>query len=315
MIKKVVLLTAVLFLVGCSNNSQNNNSQASSQGESSVQSQSEEEDKRINVVLLSGQSNMEGNTNSIGYITPSNGFTNEQISSINAGYDDILINYISYYKGTPNIVNKSNGFTKTELGQGNPSGNMRFGPEIGIAETLHNNGYGDKVVLIKCGIGASMLTPQANEWMGSKAPYYTQFTDLIDESLMDLEEQGYEPVIKAFCWMQGESDAGNSSYTASYASNLETFVYQFKDKYADYQEEDFRFIDAHISTSSVWTYAEQMNAQKDKFANENDWAVTIDTNAAGLQVGSPGGDQYHYNAYSEFKLGLLFGEEILNALQ
>ena len=271
--------------------------------------------KDLSVILLSGQSNMEGNTNSTGLITTENGFTTDEVTSVKAGYDGIKINYISYYKGSPSNVNQSNGFVKTKLGQGNPSGSVRFGPEVGIAETLHNNNYDDKVVLIKCAVGASYLAPEANEWMG-EAPYYKQFTSLIDKSLSKLIEDGYNPKIKAFCWMQGEADGGNSTYASKYASNLDTFVQQFRTRYASYQDDNgFGFIDGYISTSSVWKYATQINQQKQNYANSHGRSVTIDTNAAGLKVGDPGGDKYHYNVYSEFKLGKLFGEEIINFIK
>ena len=271
--------------------------------------------KDLSVILLSGQSNMEGNTNSTGLITTENGFTTDEVTSVKAGYDGIKINYISYYKGSPSNVNQSNGFVKTKLGQGNPFGSVRFGPEVGIAETLHNNNYDDKVVLIKCAVGASYLAPEANEWMG-EAPYYKQFTSLIDKSLSQLIEDGYNPKIKAFCWMQGEADSANSAYISKYSSNLETFVQQFRTRYASYQDDNgFGFIDGYICTSSVLTHAAEINQQKQNYADSHGRSVTIDTNAAGLTVGDPGGDKYHYNVYSEFKLGKLFGEEIINFIK
>ncbi len=271
--------------------------------------------KDLSVILLSGQSNMEGNTNSTGLITTENGFTTDEVTSVKAGYDGIKINYISYYKGSPSNVNQSNGFVKTKLGQGNPFGSVRFGPEVGIAETLHNNNYDDKVVLIKCAVGASYLAPEANEWMG-EAPYYKQFTSLIDKSLSQLIEDGYNPKIKAFCWMQGEADSANSAYISKYSSNLETFVQQFRTRYASYQDDSgFGFIDGYICTSSVLTHAAEINQQKQNYADSHGRSVTIDTNAAGLKVGDPGGDKYHYNVYSEFKLGKLFGEEIINFIK
>ena len=271
--------------------------------------------KDLSVILLSGQSNMEGNTNSTGLITTENGFTTDEVTSVKAGYDGIKINYISYYKGSPSNVNQSNGFVKTKLGQGNPFGSVRFGPEVGIAETLHKNNYDDKVVLIKCAVGASYLAPEANEWMG-EAPYYKQFTSLIDKSLSQLIEDGYNPKIKAFCWMQGEADSANSAYISKYSSNLETFVQQFRTRYASYQDDNgFGFIDGYICTSSVLTHAAEINQQKQNYADSHGRSVTIDTNAAGLKAGDPGGDKYHYNVYSEFKLGKLFGEEIINFIK
>ena len=243
------------------------------------------------------------------------GFTTDEVTSVKAGYDGIKINYISYYKGSPSNVNQSNGFVKTKLGQGNPFGSVRFGPEVGIAETLHNNNYDDKVVLIKCAVGASYLAPEANEWMG-EAPYYKQFTSLIDKSLSQLIEDGYNPKIKAFCWMQGEADSANSAYISKYSSNLETFVQQFRTRYASYQDDNgFGFIDGYICTSSVLTHAAEINQQKQNYADSHGRSVTIDTNAAGSKVGDPGGDKYHYNVYSEFKLGKLFGEEIINFIK
>ena len=276
----------------------------------------------IDVILLGGQSNMEGNTISNGLLTTANGFTNDEINAIKAGYDDIKINFMSYYKGSPSNVNSSGGqFVRTQLGQGNPGkgvANGCFGPEVGIADTLHNEGYDKKVVLIKCGIGATYLAPEANEWMSTTGSdyCYQQFTSMIDDSLDLLKEEGYAPSIKAFCWMQGEADGGNQSYANNYGANLEFFVSQFRNKYYDYcPTGGFKFIDAYISSGSVWKYYQQVNQQKLNFANGHDNATVIDTNAAGLKVNAPGGDQYHYNVHSEFKLGQLFGDEIVKVLK
>ena len=291
------------------------------QGSSPTEPSNSEEPKpeEISVVVLAGQSNMEGNTLSQ-YIDPRYGFSEEEVERIRDGYKDIKMSYRCFWNGAPNAGTNSYGmFESIRLGQANSS--SKFGPEIGIADYLTEQGYGEDVVFIKYAVGASVLAPNAGEW-GSPTSrrvgkWYEAMTELVASGLETLEERtGKKPVIKAMCWMQGESDAGNTTYNRNYFSNTMNFVNDLRDEWSEYSKEGgFTFIDAYIS--QYWSGYKGINGAKLEFNDFDDNSLLIDTISEGLEydkqpVGSV--DYYHYDSYSMYKLGRLFGEQIKEAL-
>lgn len=276
-----------------------------------------EKPEEISVIVLAGQSNMEGNTWSQ-YISTSYGFSEDEVMRINQGYEGIKMNYRCFWNGNPSGGTNSYGtFQSVKLGQANTI--SKFGPEIGIADYLTEKGYGEKVALIKYAVGASVLAPAAGEWgspssgLSKNGKWYDATLELVSEGLETLEKNtGKKPVIKAMCWMQGESDAGNSSYNNGYFQNLINFVSDLRDEWeADSKEGGFTFIDAYIS--QYWNGYQSINNAKSEFNEFDDNSMLIDTIAEGLEYNTqPIGnvDYFHYDAYSMFKLGRLFGEQI-----
>lgn len=277
--------------------------------------------EEISVIVLAGQSNMEGNTWSQ-YVSTSYGFSEEEVSRINAGYNDITMSYRCFWNGNPNAGTDSYGlFMPVKLGEANTV--AKFGPEIGIADYLIEQGLGGKVALIKYAVGASALDPSANEWgspssgRAQNGKWYNNMLSLVSDGLETLEQDtGKKPVIKAMCWMQGESDSGNTQYRNNYLLNTMNFVNDLREEWEeDSKEGGFTFIDAYIS--QYWSGYQQINESKLEFNGLDDNALLIDTIEEGLEydkqpVGSV--DYYHYDAYSMFKLGRLFGEQIKKAL-
>ena len=280
-----------------------------------------QEDNEISVVVLAGQSNMEGNTWSQ-YISPMYGFNMEEVKRIEDGYKDFLINYRCFWNGNPNGGTDSYGlFEKVRLGQANAL--SKFGPEIGIADYLAEQGLGGKVAFIKYAVGASALDPAANEWgspssgKAKNGKWYDAMLSLVSDGLSVLEQDtGKTPVIKAMCWMQGESDAGNTSYRNNYLTNTTNFVSDLRAEWeGDSKEGGFTFIDAYIS--QYWDGYTGINEAKSSYHDADENSFLIDTIKEGLEydkqpVGSV--DYYHYDAYSMFTLGRLFGEKIKEAL-
>ena len=95
------------------------------------------------VVLISGQSNAVGCTRSI-YLPDTMGV--DKYDEYFSGYSTIQIAYDCWTKDWPTAdtvtfysqnVSRKNNFVKVALGQGN--GQETFGPEIGIAERMHEN--------------------------------------------------------------------------------------------------------------------------------------------------------------------------------
>ena len=279
------------------------------------------EKEELSVIVLAGQSNMEGNTWSQ-YISTSYGFSEDEVTRIKAGYEDITMSYRCFWNGAPSAGTDSYGlFMPVKLGQANTT--SKFGPEIGIADYLTEHGFGGKVALIKYAVGASALDPAANEWgspssgRSTNGKWYDRMVNLVSDGLESLaQDTGMKPVIKAMCWMQGESDAGNATYRNHYFENTMNFVSDLRAEWEEDSKQDgFTWIDAYIS--EYWNGYTQINAAKEEYHNSDDNSAVINTIEEGLQFNTQpvgGVDYYHYDASSMFKLGRLFGEQIALAL-
>ena len=268
---------------------------------------SKEEPKPVDVIVISGQSNGVGCTYA-SCITRSIGYSKYQ--EYMAGYEGIKIAYDCWTKDDgPSFysqnTSKGNTFVKTMLGQGNSL--ATFGPEIGIAERMHEQ-YTDKLFLIKYACGASNLK---DDWTKRNSPMYGRFVEYIKLQINNLKEMGYVPTIKAVCWMQGEGDSYDGYYQVYY-DNLKEFVTNLREDLKEMSgNKDFPFIDAGISNAKVWQYYRQVNNAKKQFADESENNIYIDTIAAGLHTNeepfdTP--DPCHYDSESQVQLGNLFAE-------
>ena len=269
------------------------------------------EPKPVDVVLISGQSNGVGiaHTNCI---TKSIGASKYQ--EYLKGYEGIQIAYDCWTKDWINDLvtfysqnkSKDDTFTKVMLGQGNSL--ATFGPEVGIAEATYEK-HGGKLFLIKFACGASNLK---DDWMEKNSQMYKRFVDYVERQIQNLKNMGYEPTIKAMCWMQGEGDSYDGYYQMYY-ENTKKFVENLRHDLRDYSgDKEFAFIDAAINNYPTrWEYYEEVNAAKKKFADESDNNFFIDTIAAGMHTdqepfGDP--DKDHYDSESQILLGHLFTE-------
>ena len=139
---------------------------------------------------------------------------------------------------------------------------------------------------------------------------------------------GLKPVIKGWVWHQGESDCDGGTKTASYAQRLGDMVGQFREDFKDYARKgdgaNIAFIDGMVYQGSnpktAWTKPADMNSQKQQFADSNDMNFIVDTyanaeekvDANELKPGNPGGDSMHYNTKSSLRLGMAYGQVIID---
>ena len=263
----------------------------------------------VDVVVISGQSNAVGCTwcdcikRSIGY---------SKYQEYSEGYNDIQIAFDSWTKdedGSFYSQNKSkdNNFMKVILGQGN--GLHSFGPEIGIADSMHEK-YAGKLFIIKYACGASNLK---DDWMKDQNKMYPKLINYVKTQMQNLEAKGYIPTIKAFCWMQGEGDAWDG-YHEHYYDNTKQFVQDIRADLKDLAagNEELPFIDAAINAMKArWPKYKEVNAAKVQFSEESENNIFIDTNAEGLHTNvepfnEP--DTAHYDSESQVKLGELFAQ-------
>lgn len=273
------------------------------------------ESKDIDVVIISGQSNGVGCSHSE-YLSRKMG--EEKFQEYVTGYPEIQIAYdcmtkdiidpiAGEYKFYSQNTSENYSFMRTKLGQGNGKGT--FGPEIGIAEKLHEK-HANKLFLLKCACGASNLK---DDWLLRNSHMYLCLMEFVRIQIESLKEMGYKPTIRAFCWMQGEGDAFDN-YCEFYLENLREFVGNLREDLSEYTgDKEMAFIDAGISDAPVWEKYEVVNEAKLAFSKENENNYFIDTIAAGLHTNleplvEP--DVYHYDCESEIQLGHLFAEKI-----
>lgn len=274
--------------------------------------------KTANIIVLSGQSNAVG----VGYVKYlTKHFSTEKVAEYRQGYDNIKINYFSHDK-------KSNGFVPVTLNQAELTKDT-FGPEVGMAEYLNQVRPDEEVFIVKCAFGGKsvyhdFLSPSGGEAYDAQAyaePImtggaksarvgwaYNELVKLTHESIAILEAQGYEPKIKGFCWMQGESDATYEEHTQKYAQRYGAMLDDFNAEFASYLE-NCTYVDAGISQR--WNYWQQMNEVKKQFAAEHENCHYLDTVGAGLTTShepEEEPDTAHYDSDCTIQLGRMFGE-------
>ncbi|MCQ2772442.1 MAG: sialate O-acetylesterase [Bacilli bacterium] len=310
--KKALLLglMASMFIVGCGKTPAPTSSEQAPES-----SEPEPEQEFVNVFVLSGQSNMEGNTS---FKSGSTDLLDNAMKEL--GYDDSQICYDGieevrtslYCAGYGQLnhnnldgntqVNSTNKeqrfqgkFEPTKVGMGLNSNKM--GPELGCAYGLRDYASSDKpIYFIKMASGGSGFAQSGTDynWPVKDADgnfpeinmYSTFCKPFIDNNLKLIEEEcaesGYKPVIRGWLWHQGESDSADEK-CAVYAKRLGDMVEQFRSDYADYavdgDGDNIAFVDGMICESSSWNKPQVMNQVKQDFADSNDMNFIVDTHA------------------------------------
>ena len=281
--------------------------------------------QKVTVILLGGQSNAAG-CSSDEYLKQN--VSPEKYAEYQNGYDNVYINY--YATGS----NESRGFVKCAAKQGEQGG--YFGPELGLAEKLHEERPDELFFIIKCTWSGTDLF---NQWLSpsserDKGPFYKfkqwlfsadddetgflyrGFTKYVNTSLKYLKSKGYDVSIEAMCWMQGESDSFSVENGTNYAMHLTNFIADIRKEFKNYAAEDgMAFVDAYIADNPVyWVFCDYVNASKAEVAAASPMNVVVDTIAAGLTCDyepADNPDRAHYDSTSEIKLGHLFAEQVL----
>lgn len=307
--------------------------------------------EEVSVFVLSGQSNMEGNSsiselsnafNELGfddYESIKDGMPEVQVSTYLGGYGglnkDNLTNNRSV-KATNEENQIAGKFVDAKPGLGTDSSHM--GPEFGAAYFLKDYASADKpIFFIKMASNGSGFAQSGTDynWPVKDANgnfpevnlYSTFAKPFIENNLQLIKDAGWHPVIKGWMWHQGESDCDPNKIPV-YAQRLGDMVGQFREDFAEYAKdgdgENIAFIDGMVyqgtNPKSSWTTPDLMNAEKQKFADSADNNYIVDiyanedpTEANELKPGTPGGDSMHYNTKSCVRLGMAYGKVIYDA--
>lgn len=245
---------------------------------------------KVKVIILSGQSNASGCA-PVSAIPEAEKYSN--------GFDNVLI------RCKTDSIEKEE-FIKTVPSLGTAEG--YFGPELGMAEILSKAFAGETIYLVKYTKGATTL---ANEFYPSyereESVCFRGLVDWVDSSLQMLREQGLDPEIIAFAWMQGESDTFQPEGPGSYFNNELLFINELRSRFAeDSLPGGFFFIDAGIT--QIWQNYQTINNAKYRIATSTQRCVFINSNRYKLVCQE--NDINHFNSRDMIKLGNLFGIQI-----
>ena len=258
---------------------------------------------KANIILITGQSNASGNSPWQFLETKSS----EVYTEYNAGNEKVLINY---YVHDSNYINY---FEPTRFGMADFKD--FFGPEIGIADVFNN--VDETTYIIKFAIGGSTLD---NEWLdtkGNRGRYYNDSINWFITKLDYLKSNGVEPNIIGQFWMQGEGDS-HSGLELKYEDNERNLIKYYREDLKDYYNDHYSFVDAYISTKTLWPSPNKVNEAKQNIADSDPHVYCIKTNgedetALDLNIKSAsneGDDQAHYDSISELQLGQRVGQII-----
>ena len=276
---------------------------------------------KADILILAGQSNAVG----VGHTKYlSEHFGEGKFLQYKNGFEKVQINYFSH-----NF--KSNGFVPVTLGCSQKDRDT-FGPEVGIAEYFSEKNPDKELYIVKCAFGGmslyrDFLSPSGGKEYTSDA-YADQYDDIISacsegkpiragwsynelikltgESIALLKDMGKTPVIRAFCWMQGESDSDSPEHVLQYSRRYGAFLSDFESEFKPYLENCI-YVDGGIS--ETWQYRREMNDAKAEYARTHKNCVYVDTIASGLTTENEpkeAPDIWHYDSDSVIKLGYLF---------
>ena len=298
--KKIMFLStiALLSLTACGSHS------------SQESEEPQKDPNEVSVFLLSGQSNMQGNSSSsetnlknafqdlgfTDYDDVVSGMKSVQSSVYCAGYGELDHTKLENNSRLQAYTNKENQFAgkfiPTVPGLGNSSSQM--GPEFGCAYYLKD--YADEdhpIFLVKMASNGSGFAQSGTQYnwpvkdASGKFPeinlYDTFAKPFLQNNLKIIEDEfGLKPVIKGWLWHQGESDCDGGTKTEKYAERLGDMVAQFREDFADYARdgdgENIAFIDGMVyqGQGTSWTKPDVMNAKKQQFADSADNNYIVD---------------------------------------
>lgn len=272
----------------------------------------------IDMYLIAGQSNASGNSKNI--------------------LNGITINEVMYIGEREENIGSSAMFCKNNITTGLGINDAYMGPEYGMAFKLREHYTNtNPACIFKTAEGGTNLLDvttgtlpsrfgnwyprslwQSPEHDGaSHTGYlYYRFIENFKAAYNLLVSKGYTPVVKAFCWMQGESDRGE---IYEYEKLIKVFIRDMREdigKITGTDQSGLLFIMGEISTtfgSYSQISANQMfiDMQRDVAACGDPVKVaTVDT--SDLLINGPNGvigsDQYHWNGTQMKTLGERFAE-------
>ena len=254
---------------------------------------------KAHVILLAGDSNASGYAQSS---LLGNSVSAAKLARYNAGYSNVLINYVS-------DSNASGSFVPVQLGQGHNA--SMFGPEVGLADYLSRAYPGETFYIVKyTATGASLF----QSWQDGGGAYYF-FGEHVKAAMKLLEKQGLEPEIFAMCWLQGEVDSKTEENATFYGDREFALFNYIGEDFSKYMAEGgMAILDAAIYECPENDWSPLLNFYKRDFARLSQNYYYIDTNVRDIDGRDENNDPTHYDSDDMIELGELFGKGIARVL-
>lgn len=337
-LKSCFLLASLsALLIGCDNSSNHG-------GNNNPPAPHVEEEKTIDIILLSGQSN------AAGYSPIQNNQTETFENVMYAGMTDKVFigNNATISSDFLSDVNN----WKQEVTAGLGYSTRHIGPEYGIAKYF-NDSYDEdhKLLIVKTASGGTTLADVSSNASGYYGNWYprslwpagytpdirrtystNKATGLLYKLMIEnfkfvyntLVEEGYEPNILGVCWSQGESDADlGGNYITNYGSLLETFIKDVREDVAEITGDDSYIENLPFSIAMTCPSYNgynrnanfQIRSQQQSVAFHTENCEAIDLKDAVVvkengQYNDGCEDPWHYNFADMTRSGLTLAESI-----
>jgi hypothetical protein len=247
----------------------------------------------LTVVVLGGQSNMEGQAKTAD-LDPAYRTQPEGIAFINLG-------------------------KPAQLAAG-----TKFGPEVGFAHAIAKARPGRRFLLVKWAVGGTSMAvwgPQQDVKAAQASPIDSKqphlYAKLRDATLAAVKEQAADqPRVAAFLWMQGEADCRREELGPRYGTNFPAMIAAFR-KDLDAAQAPFLFGRINPPEAAKdektggprYPYRAQVRAAQEQTAKDVPGAILIETDDL-----SKLGDNLHYDAKGLLEMGRRMAEAFLKAV-
>ena len=249
----------------------------------------------VDVFFLAGQSNASGRATT--------GYT----------YDSRDDQVAYYYQTDGGGSFNSDGFTTVS-----PMTSGYYGSEISIGRELVSAGYNPAIIKVSKGGQSLAVGSHWNSSSTSSSSMWGIWKSEVTTALTQIVANGDTPVLRAFFWNQGETDADNETYANAYEANFNQLVVDIFAELTDYGSDEMQFITALThSTYGINTpldYADTvrdaqqniMNAQSNyHYFDTNDISDTGQYNESTNPDGMMG-DHLHFNGAGLDEIGSRF---------
>ncbi|MDZ8118784.1 sialate O-acetylesterase [Pontiella agarivorans] len=262
----------------------------------------------VNVVLLGGQSNMAGR----GEFSELDKTVKERV---NAVADRV---YVSSQGREPQKLSWFDAGKRCQT----------FGPELLIGVTLAENSPEAEFLMVKTALGGTSLHGAwSPDWTAEKAKasekgekrqntkLFQEHMRSIRKNLQALEEAGKSYEIMGMCWMQGEKDSRLELSALHYEENLKRLIAAYRNELG---QPDMPFVIGQINCpvrgkNDFPLGPETVRRAMASVAAEVPGTRMVATSTEPSWADFPKkGDQVHYNAEGQRRLGITFAEELMD---
>lgn len=266
----------------------------------------------IKVILMAGQSNMEGHDASwnLDY-TNTKGETfykleDHTVRDYRAGHDNVKIDYDCTYArriDPSQEPNSSHGeFVNVDFGYGRDTDH--FGPEVGFAKYLGEHDHNQTYYIIKSAEGSSGLY---NDWSETGHCYQT-FVEDVKIGIENIKKLHKSFKICGFVWMQGEEDAQKEEQAPNYKNNMINLLDRISTNFSQYYIDDgLTIVDGGISTKGSSEDYAIVNQAKKELASAYTRYQYVSLSERLSMV-----NEWHYTNTGYLALGEAFGSAYLD---